>query len=328
MTRSTLTTALVSLLLVGWVQAAPFGIPRIGDRTAVPALVSPAGDPDCDAAVPVTVALGDSLILAGDTTGGPTAVDAYGCVGWEETGPETVYAVTADEDLLLHVRLTSAVDLDLFLLSACSADSCVAYNSGEFMVPLAARPEPWYLVVDGYRGAAGAYTLELAAYAPASPPAAVCDTTTVQTCGEQPVSFIGNLLDRPNLVVWAPCATYLAWGGEQWFAVSLPDSAELTVDLTGQPFDGSLWLFDDCGAGAACVAHADAWLAGEPESLVWRNLTGHRQTVYVAVDAWQPILGSEGDTELDGTFRVEISCTGGSVAAARTGWGALKARFR
>ena len=331
MSPRALIPALVLSLLTAFPAVAaplPFAPSRVPlPRAAVP-LRAVAGDPDCAAAVAVTVDIGDSLTLDGDTTGLPAGADAYGCVGWDESGPEAVFALSPTVPLLLHVRLVSApADLDLFLLSACSADSCVAWENSEFVVSLTPRAEPWYLVVDGYRGDAGPFRLEMAAYA-AGPTGAACDSATVVECDAGPVTEEGNLLDRPNRLVWNACAGYAAEGGEQWFTATVLDSAELTITLSGQSFDGVLWLFDGCGADAVCLDHADAALAGGQERIVWRNLTGRRRQCWIGVDAARPLLSSEGDTQIDGQFQLVIGCEGGVVATETTGWGALKRRFR
>ena len=319
---------LVLVLLPAASGAVPFTGSRTGARSWAPPLRAVAGDPDCAAALAVTVDIGDSLTLDGDTTGLSAGADAYGCVGWDESGPEAVFALSPTVPLLLHVRLVSSpADLDLFLLSDCSADSCVAWENSEFVVSLAPRAEPWYLVVDGYRGDAGPFRLEMAAYAE-GPTGAACDSATTVDCTTGSVTEEGNLLDRPNRLVWNTCAGYAAEGGEQWFSTTVLDSAELTVTLSGQLFDGILWLFDGCGADAVCLDHADAALAGGQERIVWRNLTGRRRHCWIGVDAARPLLSSEGDTQIDGQFQLIITCEGGVVPTEPTGWGAFKRRYR
>jgi len=327
-TWSLVGAVLLGALGAGGSPAAPFAVPRSPTRPFIAPRRLPTGDPDCAAAPLLTLALGDSLSRDGDTSGATNNVDLYGCVGWDESGPESVLALSVDTALMLHVRLLSGpADLDLFLLSGCSADSCVAWASGEFVVSLTPRATPWYLVVDGYRGDAGPYTLQMATYA-TGPTPDVCDTTGVSPCSAQPLTLAGNLLDRPDRLVWAPCASYTALGGEQWFALSAPDSAQVTIELSDQTFDGSLWLFDGCGQDAVCLDHADAALAGGSERIVWRNLSGARMTCYVGVDAALPISSTEGATLLDGQFQLQMTCSGGIVANDRPGWGALKNRFR
>ncbi len=307
-------------------SAVPFTVPRGVVRPFVPA-TGTLDSPDCTDVVQVSVSIGDSLTLGGDTTSGSADTDAYGCVGWDESGPEAVFALTPAEPLLLHVRLlTTTADLDLFLLSDCSADSCVAWANSEFVVPLDPAQAPWYLVVDGYQGDAGPFTLQMATYTDV-PTGAACDSAVVAPCTETATTVEGNLLDRPNLLVWNDCAAYPAWGGEQWFTITVLDSAEVTVTLSGQSFDGILWLFDGCGEGATCLAHADAALAGGEESLSWQNLTGRRRTCWVGVDAARPLLSSEGDTQIDGQYQLRLTCSGGVVAVERGGWGALKRRY-
>ena len=326
--RPNLLFALLFVTTAGVAAAAarPFAAARTSDRPDTPP-VGTTGDPDCTDAVPITLALGDSLTFTGETNGTGDA-DTYGCVGWDESGPETVFTLTPLAPLLLHVRVLAATaDLDLFLLSSCSADSCLAWANSEFVVPLDPAHAPRYLVVDGYRGDAGPFTLQMATYT-SVPTGAVCDSAATVACGEIATTVEGNLLDRTNPLVWNDCADYPAWGGEQWFTMTVLDSAEVSVTLSGQSFDGVLWLFDGCGSEAICLAHADAALAGGEERLTWQNLTGRRRTLWVGVDAARPLLSSEGDTQIDGQYQLQLTCTGGVVAVERSGWGALKRRYR
>lgn len=100
--------------------------------------------------------------VAGNTTGAANNVSVYGCAPWwPETGPERVFALTvgagSDVDALLN-GLTS--DLDLFLLTNSSPASCIAYGDHAVRVSALAAGT-YYLVVDGFDSAAGAFQLNV-----------------------------------------------------------------------------------------------------------------------------------------------------------------------
>jgi len=96
--------------------------------------------------------------------GGATdEVDSYSCVGWNESGPEYAYTfvATASSQVTLTLSGTSA-DLDLFLLAeaggGCEQNGCIAYGDQSITFPAIAGAL-YYVVVDGYAGAQGPYSI-------------------------------------------------------------------------------------------------------------------------------------------------------------------------
>lgn len=100
--------------------------------------------------------------IAGTTVGAVNNVSAYGCAPWLPlTGPERVYSLnlsaSTDMDALLG-GLSS--DLDLLLLTGSSPASCIAFGDNAISARgLAAGV--YYLVVDGFDGAAGPFRLDV-----------------------------------------------------------------------------------------------------------------------------------------------------------------------
>jgi len=301
----------------------PFAVPKDEPAPARPMFLAPRGEtPPCGDATTHAVPLATADTLSGDTTGGVSQVAGYACVGWQETGPEAVFLLDVQQDVNLHVRLAAEVDLDLFLLTDCDCDSCAAWHSTEFVVNLPSRAEPYVLVVDGYLGAAGPFTVELYGYA-AGPPPEVCASAADVACGAEPVFLEDNLFAQPNQLLADACATYLEWGGEQWYAISLSDSAEVTAGISDHFFDAAIWLFDDCEPGSACVAFADETGVEGTEELSHRNLTGADHTYYLAVDAFHEV-----ESESAGAYKLTLTCEGQIVANETTSFGDIKAMFR
>ena len=114
---------------------------------------------DCSAAVSTSC----EGLYQGDTTGAPSNVTYYNCKGWGESGPEEVYVLTTEAagDIVATLSDMSVdLDLDVFILSSCDNMSCLAYgdNAAKLRnVP----PGTYYIVVDGYEGASGSYTLNV-----------------------------------------------------------------------------------------------------------------------------------------------------------------------
>ncbi len=99
-------------------------------------------------------------IYQGDTSlTGHSNVSRYSCrPAWDESGPEVVFRVELNVRQPISLTLLSAsADIDLFLLRYAYPDSCVA--AGDTYLTYMAEPGVYFLAVDGYRGAAGAFTL-------------------------------------------------------------------------------------------------------------------------------------------------------------------------
>jgi hypothetical protein len=98
----------------------------------------------------------------GDTTGGSNNVSVYGCVPWwPMTGPERVFSLTLDTSSDVDALLSGlSSDLDLFLLTGASPASCIAYGDNAISVR-GLGAGVYYLVVDGFDGAAGPFQLNV-----------------------------------------------------------------------------------------------------------------------------------------------------------------------
>lgn len=147
---------------------------RTPTRTATPSsTATPAQTIDIGAAVPIGC---DELAL-GDTSGAATNVDWYVCApGWPETGPEAVYRLTAPGGVTVDALLGGlAEDLDLFVLTGASPSTCLAAGDNSLSLPNLAAGD-YFLVVDGFDGAAGPYRLNV--WCPLEPSPQISPTPT------------------------------------------------------------------------------------------------------------------------------------------------------
>jgi hypothetical protein len=314
--RATITglaTLLPLVLLTSGAVAAEV-VPGKDDRSAGDrGLALPTPVPCDDPVQTLTLAILEQYDFA-DSTSGEGAVDRYACrPGWDESGPEHVYALTASEPLILDAwLLDNEPDLDLIALSDCESDSCLAQANSEISAELAAG-ETLYLVVDGYEGAAGRYDLHLETRA-VGIPESICEpggAEAVDVAGALSQPLQGNLFEAPNLVSLADCSELAVLGGEVWYALTVAPAdtdtvgigyqthLALTLEVTpaASTVDIALWLFDGCGPEATCLAFADALNAGGAETLEWANTDAESRTVYLAVDCFETP-----DQELAGAF--------------------------
>ena len=115
----------------------------------------------------MTLGCGDTDVNDTSTGAATNDIAAYSCSTWDESGPEIAYTfvASADEDVTVAFNPYSYnPDHDLFILedtgSGCEASDCI--ESGDTEVTFAAvTGSTYYIVVDGYGGDAGGYTIDV-----------------------------------------------------------------------------------------------------------------------------------------------------------------------
>jgi len=283
---------------------------------------------DCTAIDTLDFSPGMVDTLRGDTTDGPTDLPNYNCAPWEEAGPEHIYRldVASELEFWAGLRNVDDIDHDLFLLNACDTEQCLVGANIELSIIL--EPGTYYLIIDGAGSGtenSGPYTVAMESRWVGLPPA-ICEPGYAQpvSCGGDPSTFEGSLFQNSNHVQVYSCSSIIERGGEAWFAVTLEAHHEFTATTTalGVFLDAAIWLFDDCGNEAQCLAFADNGLAGANESLGWRNDSSDPLTVYLALDSYRAP-----DSEAAGNYSIDFSCQS-NVPLAKTTWGSVRAAFR
>ena len=203
---------------------------------------------DCSNAIPVTA----GVSYSGDTTVGTSNTSSYQCFpGWDESGPEVFHSITTTDTGDLTATLSNlSADLEVFILDACNPNSCVAY--GDMSATYAdAPPGIYYIVVDGFAGASGTYTLDVA---DASIPTYTISGYIRDTEGTGiPWVWMNGLPDAPST---DSNGYYSGNVPEGWSGTVIPDVAgyslepasisydTVSADQTEQNYTGSL-LSDD-----------------------------------------------------------------------------------
>jgi hypothetical protein len=130
------------------------------------------GSPDaapnqCVAALPIKC--GDSVNHSTLVQGRANLWSGYSATARSESGRETVYVLSAASACTVVARLADlTTDLDLMLLGACdpgvtamASSTPLDLQTVETVSWTSRAGESYYLVVDGYAGATGSYTLEV-----------------------------------------------------------------------------------------------------------------------------------------------------------------------
>lgn len=125
---------------------------------------TPVASPSPAPSIPVNQAtpIACGQAISGSTAGGVNTVSVYGCAPWlPQTGPERVFSLSLDASSDVDALLSGlSSDLDLFLLTGASPASCIAYGDNAISVR-GLGPGLYYLVVDGFDGAAGPFQLNV-----------------------------------------------------------------------------------------------------------------------------------------------------------------------
>ncbi|MBC7236226.1 MAG: DNRLRE domain-containing protein [Chloroflexi bacterium] len=132
--------------------------------SATPTATRPTTDwIDISKAVNACCLPGQGCVFSGNTTGKPSNADYYGNGNppWPYTGGEDVYILrkTVVGDLELRLDYWSG-DFDIFLLYEPHPAALLAYGDRGLTYRNLA-PGTYYIVVDGYQGSRGAYTLNM-----------------------------------------------------------------------------------------------------------------------------------------------------------------------
>ncbi|RPJ42775.1 MAG: hypothetical protein EHM19_09905 [Candidatus Latescibacterota bacterium] len=273
---------------------------------------------DCTGAIDVDC----GAVVSGSNAGSPSNVSAYSCVSWNESGGEAVYRLVLAERQMLAAQLSDmTVDLDLFLLSACDAGACLLYGDAGFADCVDAGT--YYFVVDGYNGAAGAFTLTISCALPPPIENETCELA-IDLCGvggekdgpfhlSYSTSCASNDYDLPS---GNACTGWTSSGNDLVYVVCLSPGGTLDVTQEGD-YDMSLYLVTDCSDLSTCVAGSDNCCDGADETIFYASAAGG--TYYLIVDGFNA-SGS-------GILHGEV--TGCCETAVESGsWSGVKRIFR
>jgi hypothetical protein len=235
-------------------------------------------------------------------------VDLYSCAPFNENGPEMAYAfvprTTADTTVAL-ASLTAGQDLDLFVVQAtdgvCDPDACIASDTsagstGEVTFH-AEVGQTYYLVVDGWNGAAGDFTLDVSC-------AVGCAPRLTLDCGSVELGNNGGEGSTDRVDGYS-CAGWNESGPEYAYSFTATEDGQITTTISDMVADLDIFVLTDLGGSClpeACVAFGDS-------SATFDAVTG--QTYYVVVDGYS---GAADD------YIVEVVCAGPVCDVDRDGF--------
>ncbi len=303
------------------------------------------GGEDMATAVPITA-------LPFDDTGATCDnIDDWDeeCPYTGSTSPDVWYSYTPAVDELINVDLFgSAYDTKTYILDgsytaiACNDDYYSDYTSFLEAVPLTGGVT-YYIVVDGYAGACGTYTLNIAVFTPPEPCILECAGVPegepdngpsyddmynggCNTSDTDPWAYVQALTgDENGNLTFCGVGGWNAVGKDtDWYSVTFGASGQITwtvesevpgwfFEIAGQVCDGELiniMALEDCEEGTVT-------LTGTPGSQAW---------IWAGAQEYSPPSGFEGYN-----FDYTMTFTGlqeGPVATESSTWGTIKSMYR
>jgi hypothetical protein len=263
-------------------------------------------DPDCAGSTGCaqactaagTIACGQTV--SGTTAGRTSAIGTSTCGLYEVTGPEMIYSFTAQQAGAVTFRLSGlTADLDLFVLEgSCSSDRCIGYSATidqELVVVDVVAGRTYYVVVDGFLGASGSFTLN-----------AACSGTPVENCTNGRDDDGDGLVDCADSACagTSGCTTgddvyednddattattgvtqasglRVRGGDDDWFAVDVCDRGTVTVTVT---FNHGVGDIDLVLLDTTLNELSASFSVTNTETVSWTNRTGTTRTVFAVV---------------------------------------------
>jgi hypothetical protein len=269
----------------------------------------------CDSAADLAI----GATVSGTTVGAPNNVSTYACSEWNESGGEVVYRLSITSPQWIEISLTSDCDLDVALLSGCDAgaDCLIVGDTGvRSSAPVSGE---FYVVVDGFNGASCDFQISVTAFVPSVADPAVCASAELTSCVYPDGTLQGTTCGNSDSIRDLECAYSLADGADRSYRFRVQPRGWIVATLSMPTADGVLWLLGECGEATECLAYSDTGLDGEDEAVIYQNLTGVPQNIYLVVDSFDEASCAE--------FTVDLRCNGTVVGVEGTSWSTLKDRY-
>jgi hypothetical protein len=113
-----------------------------------------------------TLDCGETDSWGNSNFGSTNSIDEYGCNGWDYSAPEYTYVFVSPFSGSVTVKLTDEeADTDIMVLTSGDNDECLPQNCTDWgfseVTFDAVAGETYYLVVDGFAGAEGTFTISV-----------------------------------------------------------------------------------------------------------------------------------------------------------------------
>jgi hypothetical protein len=216
------------------------------------------------------------------------------------TAADAAYQVVVPPGQLLSVTVTPDMNFDVTLSVSDGAAACGMTCIGGVDVGFMGDPEVYtykntsaaaqtlFLVVDGYQGSTGTFSLTGTLSTP--PADDTCATPTLLTSGTamtgQTITNYSNDYVSGSAPDGGSTNCAFSTGGDRVYSVAVNDGQRVTITATpSSTANPSLNLVDGAAScGTACVSSANSAGTGAVETLAYTNRSGSPKTYLVIVD--------------------------------------------
>ena len=229
--------------------------------------------------------IGCGGVDSASTAGFVNNITTYNCAPtWNESGPEYVYSFVPQGDGQVTVTLSLEIaDLDVFVLEGtCDQNRCIAYGDSTATFS-AVEGTQYYIVVDGYAGESGNFTLSVACEF-------ICEPMSVIDCGDVDSSSTEGLANKITTYNCAP--TWNESGPEYVYSFVPQGNGQVTAEVSSTIADLDVFVLEGTCGKDSCIAYGDS-------SATFGAVTGTQY--YIVVD------GYAGES---GSFTLAITCSG------------------
>ncbi len=235
----------------------------------------------------ITLPSASPVMLSGTTVGGINSITSTRCQS-TTTGPDAVYSlvITARTGVILSTdNEGTAFDTNLSIRRnctdaatelSCDDDSGIGTGRGASSVLRAVlEPGTYSVIVDGYSGTSGAYTLSATTFTPDAN--ATCATARALTAG---TPLTGQMITNPGAPSF--CSPGLTPGGQIFYSATVPAMSSGTVRITRAmtTWSAALRVMADCDV-TTCLTNTTS--SASPATLSLLNTSASPRTYIVSV---------------------------------------------
>ena len=236
--------------------------------------------------------IGCGGVDSASTQGLVNNITTYNCTNWDESGPEYVYSFVPHGNGQVTATLSNMMtDLDVFVLEGtCGQNSCITYGDSSATFNAKSGTQ-YYIVVDGYAGASGNFTLSVVC-------GWICEPVDTIGCGDVDSS---STVGKSNKITTYNCTSWDESGPEYVYSFVPQGNGQVTATISNIIADLDVFVLQGACGQNNCIAYGDS-------SAIFNAMSGIQY--YIVVDGY---------SGASGIYTLEVTCSGGTCEVKLAG---------
>ncbi|HNW90424.1 MAG TPA: CARDB domain-containing protein [Bacteroidales bacterium] len=255
---------------------------------------------DCSGAIPLIC----GVPYNGTTVGGNSNVSTNGCNTWADTGPEKVHVITTSSTGTITATLSNlgGADLDVYILGSCNNNDCHGTVTSNTATYTNAPAGTYYILVDGYLGASGPYTLTVSC-------PSTCTPVAVTTQPSDQTVMSGNTATFSVSVSGTPPFSYF------WYENGVFQASTLNTSSASNTFTTAALTTGNNGQYYYCLINNCNNLSQDQSNYAYLTVNSMLPDLIVTNTSSNPISACPGEAISVGSY---VHNTGIANAGAST----------